>query len=234
MAILLFLGLIFSLEVPVILKLLTPDEFWVSGFIVYFAVLSRVLNAAYYHLFFGLLYAKKTFKISIIQMSTATASLAFTVPLVWAYGLMGAVIASFLSGVIQCFIAYAISTSFYRIPFQWSSITRMLILMTGLYLLAKKFTIVGTKLELWLNLYLAPWLEYIGEMLFLDRIKDGKLLHYLVNGLAVVTDGFILFLYCCLFLVGLVFLKIIPSDIVRYLFHVDTLRKPSRIFNWGN
>lgn len=233
MAVLLFLALVFSLEIPVALKLLTPQEFWLSGFIVFFAVLSRVFNAAYYHMFFGLLHAKEMFKVSLIQISSAVISLGMTVPLIWAFGLMGAVTASLLSVIVQCFIAYYLAAPYYRIPFEWGPVFRMLLLTLSLFVLAKDFTVTGGHLESWLMNDMAPWLREIGGLLHLDRVRDGKLLNYLVNGLPHVVDGGLLLLYCGLFIVGLVFLKVIPGGMVRRIFHVETLRKPSRILSWG-
>lgn len=233
MAVLLFLGLVFSLEIPVALKLLTPQEFWLSGFIVFFAVMSRVLNAAYYHLFFGLLHAKKTAKISFLQIILALVSLGLTVPLIWAYGLMGAVLASLLSALVQCGIAYYLATPYYRIPFEWRLVGRMLLLAAGLFIVAKDFTIAGSVLAEWLDASVAPWLHDIGTLLHLNRIRDGKVLKYLAEGLPLVTDGVFLFLYSGLFIGGLVFLRIVPTTVVRKIFNTRTLRKPSSLLSWG-
>lgn len=233
MAVLLFLALLFSLEIPVVLKLLTPQEFWLSGFVVFFAVMSRVLNAAYYHLLFGLMYAKKTFKMSLIQIGSAAISLVLTVPLIWAYGLMGAVIASLLSGMVQCMIAYVLSTPYYRVPFAWGPVRRMLALTVGLFLGAMNFNLAGTSLADWLHGSVAPWIQRVGTLTNLDHIKGGKALSYLVEGLPLIAEGGIIALYCGLFIVGLVFLKVIPLATARRIFHLDTLRKPSRILSWG-
>lgn len=229
MAVLLFLALLFSLEIPVALKLLTPKEFWLSGYIVFFAVMSRVANAAYYHLFFGLLYAKKMFKVSVIQISSALASLALTVPLIWGYGLFGAVVASLLSMVVQCIIAYVLSSPHYRIPFDWRALTRMLSLATGMFVVAKDFTITGTPLAEWLHLSVAPWIHKFGALVYLDRLRDGKILNYLVDGLPLVVDGGLIVLYTVFFIVGLVVLRVVPLAMVRKIFHIETLCRSSRI-----
>jgi O-antigen/teichoic acid export membrane protein len=232
MAVLLFLALLLSLEIPVVLKLLTPQEFWLSGYIVFFAVMSRVINAAYYHIYFGLLYAKKMFKVSLIQISSAVISLALTVPLIWEYGLPGAVLASLLSIMVQCAIAYVLSTPYYRIPFEWRAVARMLGLSAGMFVAAKNFSIAGTPVADWIRLTVAPWLHEVGTMVYLDRLRNGKILNYLVDGLPLVVDGGLLLLYSLLFIVGLVILRVIPLTMVGHVLNMDNFRKPFRILTW--
>ncbi|MCP4748623.1 MAG: oligosaccharide flippase family protein [Desulfobacteraceae bacterium] len=230
LAIMFFIGLLFSLEIPVILKLLTPKEFWLSGFIIYFAVISRVFNGAYYHFFFGLLYAKKTWKISVIQWVTAIGSLIITYPMILLFNLYGAVVASMLCGILQCVLGYFMARSYYVIPFAWGALCRMAIMMTGLYWVAKDFSITKLPAAGWLDLYVAPIIRQILVFLSLDQVKNGKLLNYLVDGLPHLIDGIILACYSCSFIFGLVFLKIIPPDVVKSLFSIKILRKPMKIF----
>ncbi len=230
LAILLFLGLILSLEIPLVIRLLTPETFWISGFVVYFAVISRILLASYYHLFFGLMYAKKTFKVSQIQMLTAVISLAMTIPLVWQFGLMGAVLAATASALIQCVLGYRMARPYYYVPFQWSNIVKMAMLMTALYILAKDFTVSGSPLELFANRHVVPLIDSLGQLLYLDHVKNGKLMAYLTGRLPTVIDGILMLLYSCLFIIGLILLKIIPSDKVKILFSIRKLKNPKKLF----
>jgi O-antigen/teichoic acid export membrane protein len=231
MAIMLLVGLFFSLEIPVAMRLMTPKEFWLSGFIVFFAVMSRVLNGAYYHLFFGLLYAKKTFKISILQTATAIVSLALTYPLILLYGLPGTVVASLLSVVFQCTLGFIMARSYYYVPYAWKAVSSMTLLMIGLYWLAKDFSFADTWIGPWIQMRLAPLVRSALVLLSLDQFKNGKLVSYLVDGLTNVCDGLALACYCMLFVVGLVLLKVIPAEMVGRLLRVSTLRNPTRIFS---
>jgi O-antigen/teichoic acid export membrane protein len=226
MASMMLLALLFSLEIPIILKLMTPEEFWLSGFIVYFAVLSRVFNGAYYHLFFGLLYAKKTWKISVIQWATAIGSLAITIPLIHGYKLLGAVIASYLSGVLQCTIGFFMARRYYKVPYEWAKICGMFVLTTMLFIIAKDFTIEESVFAGWLNLHVAPVIKDVLTLLSLDQVKSGKLLKYLVEGLPVVMDGILLFFYTGILLLGFVITKVIPTSIISGILIFLKLRKP--------
>lgn len=226
MAIMLLLALLFSLEIPVVLKLLTPKEFWLSGFIVYFAVMSRVLNGAYYHLFFGLLYAKKTWGISVIQWGTTVGSILITIPLILKYNLYGAILASFLSGILQCFLGYIMARPYYRIPFNWSKIFFMFLLMTGLFFIGKDFSIAETDFSQWLNINLAPLIKETLVFLSLDQIKNGKVLKYLVDGLPAVVEGILLLLYSGFYMIGLMLLKVIPWNVINIFLIFAKIRKP--------
>jgi hypothetical protein len=193
--------------------------------------MSRVLNGAYYHLFFGLLYAKKTFNISILQGATSIVSLAMIFPLIRFYGLQGAVIGSLLSGLFQCTLSYFMARPFYRVPFAWKAVSRMTLLMTGLFWIAKDFTFANTRMGTWIETQLAPLVRSVLVFFSLDRVKNGKLLSHLVDGLPSICDGLVIACYCCLFIVGLVFLKVIPAEMVGRLFRISTLRNPARFFS---
>jgi hypothetical protein len=119
--------------------------------------------------------------------------------------------------------------SFYRVPFAWKAVSRMTILMIGLFWIAKDFTFANTWIGAWIETQLAPLVRSALVILSLDRIKNGKLLSYLVDGLPLVCDGLAIACYCCLFVVGLVFLKVIPVEVVGRLFRISTFRNPARI-----
>jgi O-antigen/teichoic acid export membrane protein len=223
LALLFFFGLILSLEIPHILKLLTPESFWVNGIVVYFAVMSRIFNASYYHVYFGLLYAKKTFKISIVRLLDAIVSLSLTFPLIWLYGFTGVVFASVLSSLVLCLLGYFTAKSYYFIPFEWGKILRMFILMLLFYLLAKNFTIIGTILELYVDKYIVPFIESICCLFKFDQVRDGKLLKYLIDVSSTVIDVVILFIYSLCFVPCLVIIGIIPFKRIKYLLKIKKI-----------
>jgi O-antigen/teichoic acid export membrane protein len=121
-ALFLFVGLIVILEIPLLLKFLTPKEFWIPTYFVFLAVYSRLFNFSYYHFVFGLIYSKLTYKISIIQGLTATINLFLMIFLVKYYNIPGALLASFIVYLCQCILAYKFSNKYYYIPFEWKKI----------------------------------------------------------------------------------------------------------------
>jgi O-antigen/teichoic acid export membrane protein len=51
----LFLGLVLSIEIPYILQIMTPEEFWLPGLYALFAILQPILYGIYHHLNFGII-----------------------------------------------------------------------------------------------------------------------------------------------------------------------------------
>jgi O-antigen/teichoic acid export membrane protein len=172
--------------------------------------MSRILNASYHHVFFGLIYSKKTFKISQIHIYVASFSLAITFPLIWLYGIFGAVLASVISASVLCFLGYNMAKKYYFIPFEWNKILKMTLIMSTLYLFGMNLTISGTFVEVYLFKYVAPLIDAIGHFIFLDQIKNGKILNLIIGKLPIVVDGGLLLLYSLIFILGLVFFGIVP------------------------
>ena len=211
LAILLFIGIILSLEIPIVLRILTPTEFWIAGITVLLAVMSRVILACYYHFFFGLLYAKKTHKVSIIQIASAVVSVIANFLLIIPFGIFGAVAASCLANTFQCVLAYRLSQPFYCIPYDWKRIIFMSGLSLSIFFLADWISIEKIN-------GMTPWIvNTVGTPLkdFLmwikaDSIKDGKFIDYLVKNIPLLVDGGLKFIVGCSFLLGLVWTDIVP------------------------
>lgn len=203
--------LLLSLEIPIVLKLLTPAEFWLTGMVVFLAVLSRGILGAYYHVFFGLLYAKKTFSISIVQGCTAAVSVVLNWLLIGSYGLLGAVVASLLTVLVQCAIAYFLARRHYRIPFEWNRVAWILGLTVAMFLVAKDFTVSESSLNDWIVSHFGPVLEGIGSALNLDRIKEGRLLEQVVDRSALAIDAVLVLAYSGGFVLALMAFRVIPT-----------------------
>lgn len=230
MALMLFFGLILSLEIPLLLRVMTPPEFWLGGGIVLLAVVSRILNAAYQQVSFGLIYAKKTFNISVIQGVTATLSIGFNFLLIPRYGIFGAVSASCLVALCQCAMAHFMSHNYYRIPFQWGKIAQMTIAAATIYMLIDPISVDSFGLSHWLNQTLMPNVASVMKSLHLDEIKNGKLLLYVTNNIPLVVEGGIKLLLAFSFMSVLLFMGIIPRHIFSRLLSWQVLRHPLRAF----
>ncbi|BCA79496.1 oligosaccharide flippase family protein [Desulfuromonas sp. AOP6] len=229
LALLLFFGLILSLEIPLLLRVMTPPEFWVGGGIVSLAVVSRILNAAYQQVSFGLIYAKKTFNISVIQGVTATLSIAFNFLLIPRYGILGAVLASCLVALCQCVMAHYMSVGYYPIPFQWGKIAQMTLAAATIYILVGPVSVDSFGLAPWLNQTLKPSVASMMTAMHLDAIKDGKLLLYVTDNIPLVVEGTIKLFLAFSFLPILIFMGIVP----RRLFRWQVLCHPLRAFAGG-
>jgi O-antigen/teichoic acid export membrane protein len=218
LSVLLFFGLVLSLQIPLLLKVLTPSEFWICGGVAGLAVLSRILIASYYHFFFGLIYAKKTYKISIIQWVSATVSLCLGLIFIRRFGILGAVSVSCITNLVQCAIAYSMAISYYRIPFEWRKLIKI-------FFGCIVFFIVINWLRVDESIQIIVWIK--GQFLFmleallkLSNISSTHTLH-LINFFSekffLFVESIIKFLLSFLFLYALIFYKVLPENILTLL-----------------
>jgi hypothetical protein len=99
---------------------------------------------------------------------------------------------------------------FYFVPFQWVKITKMLSLMTVLYVAMKNFSIVGTGIETYIDSYIAPLVTTTAQLLGIDTLWQGKLLKFSIDKLPTIVDSALIFLYSLLYLPGLVIVGVFP------------------------
>ena len=226
LSILCLMGLMLSLEVPIALKILTPDEFWVGTSIVVLAVASRILLASYYHFFFGLLYVKKTHLISLIQFITTAVNVVGSFILIKPFGILGAVLVSCITSLSQCILGYIWGQKYYFIPFEWANIIKVTSLACVLFVIVNQASVSMLGIGAWLNQTIAPVIRDTLDALHLDAIRHGKLVEYVLGNFPLVVEGGIKFLLGLLFIPGLVLLGIIPRSFMSKAFSLQTVKNP--------
>lgn len=224
LSIMLFIGIILSAEIPLLLKILTPQEFWLSGSVAGLAVFSRIAIASYYHLFFGLLYAKKTSKISIVQIAASIFSAVSVVLLVKPFGLYGAVSASLITNTFQCIVAYRMAKPYYRIPFEWRRITFVTVLGCSVLMLANYVSIAqSSRSVIFVENTIFPIIENTLFYLSFEIIKEGKIVSCIFDNIIYLVDFVLNICIAMLFLAGLIFSNIIPREKILIILRNRTL-----------
>ncbi len=189
LAIMLFAGLVLALEIPLLLKFLTPPEFWVGGNIALLAVLSLILGNSYYHFSFGLVYTKSTMQISWIQVATAIVGLAFNLLLIPQYGIAGAVVSSCLAAAFQCMAALKIAQKHYFIPYQWKRVGYLATLFTILYLLIAPLDLGRIGLGPFFQARVFPVASEFLHSIHFDTFRGGKYLDQIVGNFDLLAEG---------------------------------------------
>jgi O-antigen/teichoic acid export membrane protein len=230
-ALMVFAGLILALQIPLLLQVLTPQEFWLGGGVALLAVITRILNAAANEVNFGFNYAKKTKGISYILIPAAVLNVLLNLILIPKFGILGALLTSCLVNMMQGVLGYYMARGYYSIPFQWAKIWQICILGVVLFLILKNVSIRYIGLGPWVEHSLAPTVEEMLRALHLDQVKDGKLLNYVVTKLPILLDGLIQCLLSLVFLPALVIMDVIPRENVRRILQTINLRHPFRAFS---
>ncbi len=218
LSILIFVGLVFAVEIPILLKLLTPKEFWLPGYIVIIAVTSRILLASSQHLNFGLIYAKKTFEIAKINIIMAVFNIIFSFLLIKLLGLFGAVLQGALSNLITCILVFQRGNPYYQISFEWEKIIKLILLVIPIYLGIDFFSIsLVPGMDLYLSHDIVHGLENILRFCQLETVLDWKIVSGLIDNLSDVIDCCFKFVFCFSFLVALILTDILPRKRVAVM-----------------
>ena len=223
LALMFFFGLVLALQVPLLLQILTPPEFWIPGVYAYLAVLAVILSASFYHFQFGMSYAKATMQISRVQIYSAILSVLLNLLLIGQLGLPGALIAACCVYLSQCVLAYRFSQRHFSIPFEWAKIVWITVSATGLFLVCNVVSMADTQPGVWLGERLPGALTGALTLLHLQGVRDGKLLAYATNHAPLVLDGVLKLLLSLSFVLVLVRLEVLSKA---------QLLKPLQALKW--
>ncbi len=227
LAMMLFFGLVLALEIPLMLRILTPKEFWLGSGIAFLMIMARILSYSYYQLYFGLMYAKMTNKMSRIQIISSIMDVVLNLILIPRFGILGAVITSSITYASQCCIAFSMGRGYYTIPFQWNKIAQILLVVILLFIGISMISVDNIGISEQLNQGLTPVVTKVMKGLHLDTIKNGKLLSYAVKDITLLVEALVKLILSLLFLPALVYLHILP----RRLFSLRVLRRPRQAFS---
>jgi O-antigen/teichoic acid export membrane protein len=226
LSLMLFIGLILSLQIPIILRILTPAEFWLGGYLAFFAVLSRIIMASYLHFVFPLIYAKVTYKISIIQFASAVLSIPVNYFLIRYYGLIGAIFGSCILGLFQCLIAHIFARKYYHIPFETINIVKLLIITVFLFFIINSISFSKTDYGIILDRIFKTSILGLIEFFHLDNIRNGKIIISVTKNIPLIIDAMTKFLLSLIFIPSIFLSGIIPKEILLKYFNLNMLRYP--------
>lgn len=212
LALMFFFGLVLSLQIPLLLRMLTPQEFWVPGAYAYLAVVAVILSASYYHFQFGMSYAKATGKISMVQIYTAVVSVVSNLLLIKLYGLPGALVSSCFVYTFQCVLAYHMSKRYFRIPFEWNKIFKIVASATSLFIVINPLSIGNSGIIVRVFGGAPAVLASTFRWLHLHQFRDGKLLTYVLDNFPLVIDGVFKLILSFLFVLVLILLGVLSKE----------------------
>ena len=193
-----FAGLIMAVVIKPLLVVLTPPEFHGAYRITRVEIISTIMKASYYHLAFGLFYAKDTKSIAKIRVISS----AFKVPLTWffisTWGIFGAAYSALVTSVVINIVICRASQKKYHLDFEWKKIA----VITGggllMFILIIRWDLTNNAMYLYCNQSFFPWLADQLQATYLGTWKSGKavalfsdrteaMAEILVRGLAAVS-----------------------------------------------
>jgi O-antigen/teichoic acid export membrane protein len=224
----LFFGLILAVEIPNILMLLTPKEFWVPNFYAILAVLPPIMISCYYHFNFGIIYSRLTFEISKIQSITALISCLANYFFIKAFGLLGALMAAVLVYSCQLIITHLFAKKHYFIPFAWSQISKVFTGFIVFFFLIDAISI--RRFDFAVNFAdsvkatLITWIKL--SSITSEKIND-KLLFFIDNS-EIILDILIKLGLSFSFIIFLYFIGILPNKRIKEMIHLAFNKKSAK------
>ena len=225
-----FVGIILTIQIPLLIKILTPPEFWISPLVAFFAVFSRIMFNLYYHLNFGLIYAKQTGKLSLVLITVTAISVPTYIVFIKYFSLLGAFMAAFFLYTMQTWIVYRIAKPYYAVTYGFKKLLTMFAVATVMIILICQVNIENAGWMADLKMYLTPAIKQTLELLKLDAIKGGKLQMVFTEKLAYVIEGVIKAALAMSYLIFMRIFGVINKSHVTFITDRITWALPRKAF----
>lgn len=195
-----FAGLLLSVNIGALIQLLTPEEFWPAARISQVLIVAGILQESYYHLIFGLYYHKQTRVISMIKAVTAVIKIAISFLLISSFGMGGAAYSAAIIAAVQLVWVARRAQALYPLVIEYRKVTTILstalVLGVGLNL----FDLERTAFGAWFtHAVFNPGVDLLRGT-FVERLASGKVFRILESQEGMLTSMLFKTLIACLYL----------------------------------
>lgn len=166
-----FIGLGLSVFAKDIIMIMVPVEFWDAYKIIPPICLCYIIFSLENYFVQPMLILKKTERLFYVNIATAIINISMNYLLISAFGIYGAILATFLSLVFKELGFFFIGKGLFPIPYEWKRLSSIVVAALILYLLSESFS----DLELYLRLLcnIALWLSFV-PLLWVSGIINGE------------------------------------------------------------
>jgi len=183
-----FAGLIMAVIIKPVLILLTPPEFHLGYRIARVEILTLIFQGSYYHLSFGLYYAKHTGMVAKIRGTMAVIKVALSWLFISTWGIYGAAMSAAIIGAVALVVAYRLSQRRFRLVLEWGKLAAIAGLGTGLFLLLTRTDWSGWSVYISLSDSFLPWVSDGMSGTALGTWREGKLPLILMESSDLITE----------------------------------------------
>jgi len=132
------IGLALVLAVPPLLKMISQDSYWSAAGLLPILMLRNVLSGAEYIFQTGILYAKKTRRVMVIQVSSGVLRVAATLLLVGVIGLPAPAYGALLGMAVAALTSMLVAKRYDRVDWRLFAVGRLLAIAVACFALAAK------------------------------------------------------------------------------------------------
>lgn len=185
---LLFGSLLMAVNIPVLLKLLTPPEFWPGYRVARIEIVKIIVGAWYGFFVFGLVYSKNTGKIARVTMVTAVIKVGLSYVMISNWGIYGAAWSGLIAMTVQTFWSYFLADRYYHIPIDWRRFLTSVGTAVIIFIVVDR--IDTATIAAWGSHILDRTTEFLASMQdsWLGHWKDGKVLAMLIDKIELVME----------------------------------------------
>lgn len=170
-----FMGMVMAVVIKPVIAILTPPEFFDSYKIARVEILTVIMAGVYYHVAFGLFYAKHTKTLAQIRGWTAAVKVVMSWSLISTFGLAGAAWSAAIISAISVVVGFVLSQRRYRVDMEWTKITAIVSLAFGLFFLLNSWDATTSAVYRTIE---SRWLPFCTDQMAagpLGSWKEGKI-----------------------------------------------------------
>ena len=181
-------GLVMAVNIPAVLRLLTPEEFWAAGRIARIEVLTMILQGCYWHVGFGLYYSKETRLMAVIRGVSSVVKVGLSVLFIKLWGLYGAAWSAALINAVVLVWGGVVSQRRYAIDIEWKKLTFIGVTSGSLFVVLSNLDLSLLGVYDWLRLTVVPGLADGLGGTFLGTWKEGRAIVMLSERADLISD----------------------------------------------
>ncbi|PID81396.1 hypothetical protein CSB20_03230 [bacterium DOLZORAL124_64_63] len=170
-----YIALVMAVVIRPVLVILTPPEFHLAYRVAWAEILALVMAGSYYHLTFGLLYAKDTGTLARIRGWTSVFKVGLSWFFITTFGFAGAAWSGAIIAAVSLFVGYRLSQRRYAIVLEWSKILLITGTALGIFFVLTGWDPAGTALFRFIEGKMIPSMAQLVSSSPLGDWKDGKL-----------------------------------------------------------
>ena len=159
-----FAGLVMAVVIKPMLVVLTPPEFHIAYRITRIEIITIILNGAYYHLTFGLAYAKHTKVIAMLRGWSAAGKVLLTWFFIHNWGLLGAAYSAAITGLMLNVAGFRLAQSRYKLDLEWKKLGVIVGGALAIFIVVTNWDLTHSALNSTVENRFLPWV--------VDTIKD--------------------------------------------------------------
>ncbi len=170
-----FVGLVMAVIIKPVLVILTPVEFHFAYRIAQIEVITLILNGVYFHLTFGLFYAKHTGTLAKIRGWTSAIKVGMAWLFISMWGISGAAWSAAIIGALSVLLGFHFGQKQFQIKMEWKKIILICGTALGVFFILSRWNVSGSGAYEMIDKQWLPAINNVVSDSPLGAWKEGKL-----------------------------------------------------------